>query len=544
MKNFFKKRWVKVTLTIFALLIISILALGGFYYSKNSVIDRYVKARSQKSGPVFENIKEYLVWSDTKETITNDEASFAEFSRLEKSQIQEVKEALQSADQSDDQYLVSTGRHFGIFPDYHIAMKPMSLTIKTNLPDEDILLNQKFVTRSHSDKFSTELKRLPIADYKASINGKYKGKDVEISKTYDGKNKVLDLSVTFMNFTVSSNLTDGELYFDDSRIGGLKEGTYKVEDYPVTYAAQAYVKKNFPDGDISSKKVALDQIKDGSEVKLDVDNLLSAEKAGQYLLSAFDQLMIYTSNRQDSASLNEVFENGANNAFYKGLKESVKAKLETDSRKASSFAIPNVVLNNLTQVGKESYLVDFSATYDYGYDKSTDPAKGSSGHITQDINGKMTLKKSGDKFIVSEAGVKNITVVNEKNDVKAPSLLPEGLVGTWSGTKDDITYTLTFAEDGTVTRKKDYKDPKKKDETTTAKISKSEEKSEGDYRLSFSSGNGEIMVVGGGIGGMNIKYDYGVRVEGDSITSIIWQTGSNQEFDYSKPLPGLTLKRE
>lgn len=544
MKNFFKKRWVKVSLTIFALLILSILALGGFYYSKTSVIDRYVKARSQKSGPVFENIKEYLVWSDTKETITNDEATFAEFSRLDKSQVKEVKEALKSADQSDDQYLVSTGRHFGIFPDYHVAMRPMSLTIKTNLKDEDILLNQKFVTRSDSDKFSTELKRLPIADYKASINGKYKGRDVEISKSYDGKNKVLDLSVTFMNFTVSSNLTDGELYFDDSRIGSLKEGTYKVEDYPVTHAAQAYVKKNFPDGDISSKKVALDQIQDGSDVKLDVDNLLSAEKAGQYLLSAFDQLMIYTSNRQDSASINDVFENGANNAFYKGLKESVKAKLETDSRKASSFAIPNVVLNNLTQVGKESYLVDFSATYDYGYDKSTDPAKSSSGHITQDINGKMTLKKSGDKYIVSEAGVKNITVVNEKNEVKAPSLLPEGLVGTWSGTKDDITYTLTFAEDGTVTRKKDYKDPKKKDEMTTAKISKSEEKSEGDYRLNFSSGNGEIMVIGGGIGGMNIKYDYGVRVEGNSITPIIWQTGSNQEFDYSKPLPGLTLKRE
>ncbi|MGT2958335.1 hypothetical protein A9Q68_07585 [Streptococcus bovimastitidis] len=544
MKNFFKKRWVKVSLTIFALLILSILALGGFYYSKTSVIDRYVKARSQKSGPVFENIKEYLVWSDTKETITNDEATFAEFSRLDKSQVKEVKEALKSADQSDDQYLVSTGRHFGIFPDYHVAMRPMSLTIKTNLKDEDILLNQKFVTRSDSDKFSTELKRLPIADYKASINGKYKGRDVEISKSYDGKNKVLDLSVTFMNFTVSSNLTDGELYFDDSRIGSLKEGTYKVEDYPVTHAAQAYVKKNFPDGDISSKKVALDQIQDGSDVKLDVDNLLSAEKAGQYLLSAFDQLMIYTSNRQDSASINDVFENGANNAFYKGLKESVKAKLETDSRKASSFAIPNVVLNNLTQVGKESYLIDFSATYDYGYDKSTDPAKSSSGHITQDINGKMTLKKSGDKYIVSEAGVKNITVVNEKNEVKAPSLLPEGLVGTWSGTKDDITYTLTFAEDGTVTRKKDYKDPKKKDEMTTAKISKSEEKSEGDYRLNFSSGNGEIMVIGGGIGGMNIKYDYGVRVEGNSITPIIWQTGSNQEFDYSKPLPGLTLKRE
>ena len=58
--------------------------------------------------------------------------------------------------------------------------------------------------------------RLPIADYTASISGN-NGKPVELSKAYDGENNLLDLSVSFKSFKVTSNLTDGELYFDDTR---------------------------------------------------------------------------------------------------------------------------------------------------------------------------------------------------------------------------------------------------------------------------------------------------------------------------------------
>lgn len=272
---------------------------------------------------------------------------------------------------------------------------------------------------------------------------------------------------------------------------------------------------------------------------------MNQDKAGQYLISVFDQLMIYTSNRQDPANLENIFEGGANNDFYKGLKESVKSKLETDRRLASSFAIPNIVLNGLTQVGKESFLVNFAATYDYTYNKETDKDKGSSGHILQELNGELVLKKSGEGYVVSQKGAKNISVTSEKNQIKEPSLLPDGVVGTWKGEKDDVTYTLTFAEDGTVTRKIDFKDPKRKDESTVAKVAKSKDKSNGNYRMLFEpQGDGFILVIGGGIGGAGIQYAYGIHLSGDSLTSIIWQTGMNSEFDFSKPLAGLTLKRQ
>lgn len=545
MKKLIQRKWVKVATAIVGILSISLIAFGYFYYSKSAVINRYLAAKSKTSGGSFENIKAFLVWDDTNEIVTNDQAAYANFKPIQKSEVSLLKKTLQTATSSDQLYMKSVGRRFLIFPDYRVAMKPMTLILKTNVPNVDLLLNQKKVATSNSEDFTAELRRLPFADYTASIDGDYKGKKIKVSKKYDGNDAVLDLSVSFKHFTITSNLSEGEIYFGDDRVGSLKDGRYQVSDYPITKNSKAFVKKNFPDGELMSSKADLSEVAEGSELKLNVNNLLDHSKAGEYLIAVFNQLMLYTSNRQDPQSLADIFENGVTNDFYKGLKESVRAKLETDSRKASTFAISNLVLNTLTQVGKDSYLLDFALSYDFGYTKETDPEKGTFGNILQDLSGQLTLKKAGDKYIVSQSGTKNLTVTTEKNNLKKPSLLPDGLVGSWKGTKDDITYTLTFAEDGTVTRKVDYKDPKKADESKTAKITKAEEKNPGYYQLIFASeSDGALMIIGGGVGGANVKYAYGLHLEGDKITSLIWQSGVNQEFDFSKPLSGLTLSKQ
>ncbi|MEW6857829.1 hypothetical protein ABG751_10640 [Streptococcus iniae] len=256
------------------------------------MVNRYVKARSSQKATPFENIKGYLVWSDNNEQITNDEARYTNFDILDKSQREELATELKKATANDDVYVKSVGRKFFIFPDYRIAVKPMALTIKTNVPDVDILLNRKKVTVSTSEQFTTDLKRLPISDYTASLDGMYKDRKIEVSRKYDGQSKVIDLTVTFKNFTVTSNLKDGELYFDDSRVGTLREGEYKVVDYPITDASQVYVKKKFMDGDLLSKKARLSKVAEGANVELNVDNLLEQQKAGEYLIAAFNQLMV------------------------------------------------------------------------------------------------------------------------------------------------------------------------------------------------------------------------------------------------------------
>lgn len=204
---------------------------------------------------------------------------------------------------------------------------------------------------------------------------------------------MLDLSVSFRTFLVTSNAKRGDLYFDDNHIGTLKDGQLQVEDYPVTENAQAYMKTTFPDGELRSQKYALADVEEGATLEILVTDLLEEDKAGELLVSAFDQLMHYLSTGQDSSNLRSVFEAGSSNAFYRGLKESIKAKFQTDTRKASRLNIPSILLTTMTQVGKTTYVLDFTATYEFLYDNSTDPEQHTSGHINQDLTGKVTVKK-------------------------------------------------------------------------------------------------------------------------------------------------------
>ncbi len=529
-----KKVWLPSLIIGLALLVF--LVWGSFHYSKKALIEKYTTAY-QQSGDTFDNIKEYVVWADTDKQVTTAQAQYASFTKLSKKEAQQLTKTLETADSSADSYVKKVGRKFLFFPDYRVALKPMSLTIKTNVNKVDVLLNEKKIAVSDSEDYTKTMNRLPIADYTASISGTYNGKPVELSKTYDGENTLLDLSVSFKTFKVTSNLTDGELYFDDTRVGTLTNGEYEVSDYPLTDSAQAYVKKNYSDGELTSQKQSLAAISDGDTVSLDAENLLDEATAGQLLVSAFDQLISYLNTGQDSSTVSTVFEDGSNNEFYKGLKESIKAKMQTDSRKATSLTIPAITLTSLSQVGKESYLANFSATYDFYYDKSTDSEKKTSGDVVQTLEGKLTFKKSGSSYVVANSGQKSITVTSEDNQVKSDSIFPEKILGTWK-TDDKDGVTFTFEADGTVTQ------TSKSNKTKTAKVTKLEEEGDNLYRYVYDDGTDTTAFITSGIGGVGVKYAFGIKIDGSNLKLVLWQTGTNDDFDYSKPLYGNTLTKK
>ncbi|EQL82605.1 hypothetical protein HMPREF1230_1268 [Streptococcus pyogenes GA19681] len=141
-KPFHHKKLKQITIIAATSLFLFLIG-GAFYYSKNHCINAYLKARSAQSGPVFENIKAYLVWDDTNEQITNDEAMYTKFRRYSQKELRQKKQDLKAASQDSAVQVKSVGRRFWIFPDYRIAIKPMDLTIKTNVPQADVLLNQK-----------------------------------------------------------------------------------------------------------------------------------------------------------------------------------------------------------------------------------------------------------------------------------------------------------------------------------------------------------------------------------------------------------------
>ena len=127
-----------------------LLVWGSFHYSKKQVIKEYVAAY-QKSGDTFDNIKGYVVWADNNEKVTTDEAKYATFKKLSKAEANQLSQDLQDAGASDNQYVKKVGQKFLIFPNYRIALKPLNLTIKTNVNKVDILLNKKKVAVSDSE---------------------------------------------------------------------------------------------------------------------------------------------------------------------------------------------------------------------------------------------------------------------------------------------------------------------------------------------------------------------------------------------------------
>lgn len=521
---------------------------GGSHYSKNSVLNRYLSAR-QSDGDIAAAIKPYVVWADSKEYITMDEGRLASFSPLTDEERQVLKQEILNGQEGDQVFMTNIGTKFWIFPDYRIAYQPLALTLKTNVADMDLLLNDKRVARSDSESYEVTVDRLLPANYTASIKGSKDGKAINISRDYDGVNSLLDLTVTFKTFSVTSNLKDGLLYFGDKQIAQLKEGSYAVEDYPVSDDLEVYVGRKFPDGDLTSKRVAMASIENGAELELDIDNLMTEDEASPKILEIFDSLLYYVSTGQDMIGIGDLFEDGAKNGFYDLIKTSVKSKMHTDSRRASTLAIPSLYLTNFQQTGKESYLVSFAGQYDFYYDKSTDSSKKSQGHLYQNIAGQFTLKKSGDKLIVVNDKNFGLDLVSEDNQIKVPSQpktvsgLPSGLVGTWELRLAEYKATayLTIKSNGQAETVLVYDDQER--ETLTTSIKSHKVIANGLYTLNISGGDGAVALAFIGIGGANVRYEYGIRLSDNQFTTVLWQTGTGDDFDYDVYSEGYTWKK-
>ena len=47
-----------------------------------------------------------------------------------------------------------------------------------------------------------------------------------------------------------------------------------------------------------------------------------------------------------------------------------------------------------------------------------------------------------------------------------------------------------------------------------------------------------------GLGGVGIKYTFGIKVDGNKLTLVVWQANKDADFDYRKPMLGSTLSKK
>lgn len=104
---------------------------------------------------------------------------------------------------------------------------------------------------------------------------------------------------------------------------------------------------------------------------------------------------------------------------------------------------------------------------------------------------------------------------------------------------------MSLASDGTITTKVEDQKGNRSKETRTAKISKVEDKGNGFYLYTPDPGSDiSALAPEGGLGGANVKYAYGFKISGKTASPVVWQAALTHEFDYTKPLSGVTLQKQ
>ncbi|MGT2686574.1 hypothetical protein [Streptococcus porcinus] len=164
--------------------------------------------------------------------------------------------------------------------------------------------------------------------------------------------------------------------------------------------------------------------------------------------------------------------------------------------------------------------------------------------VTKEVNQPNVLDDKENSAQVSKAS-QSSEEMTPTLDRSALAPMPVSSIGTWAiQLKSDFFVTITISEDGTVTRVDQSLKSSSDVQSKTVHFKGVYDRGNGNYQLVGNYGADQAIMILGGIGGYNIKYVFGMHVEGNSLTPILWQTGIDSEFDYNVPLTGPTLIKQ
>ena len=140
----------------------------------------------------------------------------------------------------------------------------------------------------------------------------------------------------------------------------------------------------------------------------------------------------------------------------------------------------------------------------------------------------ITNTTTADSSTTSDAPVNPTTSVPTTS-----SVFPEELIGNWRGNDaNDVMVTMEFFADGHISTQVGTNPS-----FYTTNINSIEEVGPSTYRYHFAAGEKPYAVVPTfQLGGAGVKYDYGFRLEGGTLTLLVWNVPTTEDFDYSQPI--------
>jgi len=185
-----------------------------------------------------------------------------------------------------------------------------------------------------------------------------------------------------ISFDVNSNLSSGDLYVGDTKVGTLSDGLIEVKNMPVSKGAKAYVQTKFGDQTIRTSKTSLQNLYDGESITLDAEGLMTDDAADQTISSMYDAIGSYASNEEDPDSLT-MFKNGANNKAYQDYKQMIRHNLHDAKRNAESVSFNTPSVKSVKQTSLTTADAVYQVKTDFYYSSETDEDNDTSGDLTQ-----------------------------------------------------------------------------------------------------------------------------------------------------------------
>ncbi|MEX2785149.1 zinc ribbon domain-containing protein [Streptococcus sp. H49] len=363
--------------------LISAYAYGLHYYSRPEVAKRYLEAVNKD----FDEALPYEVWSDTEKAIKKSDLAYTDKKSV---QIENDESALLNGSA-----MRKIGQKYLIFPNWKVVVTPITAKVTSNTKGMTLFVNNKKFATTDSSRFSKTLTRLYPGTYQFEASINLDGQEVKVSSEENlSSDKTVTLDVTYLNFTVKSNLSDGDLYIGSKKVSTLSDGKLEVSNAAVTNSSKVYVKKTFgDDSNVKSDTISVEDIYDDT-ITLDADGILTKTTAKSVLENAYYKLSNYASSHTAPDKLESVFKGGSKNSMYSDVVNMIETNTtNAKNRSAKSITFSDIDVTKVTQTGEKTYTVDFTVVYDFYY--AYDSEHKSSGSIIQKMSWSANVEYDG-----------------------------------------------------------------------------------------------------------------------------------------------------
>ncbi|MBE6059203.1 MAG: zinc-ribbon domain-containing protein [Clostridium sulfidigenes] len=380
-----KQKFIFSSVVILICFIIVGYFFGKNYFTREHQIERFVNVLVEKKP---EKLAKKLTSTDPNYKVTKENLEvFTKYLDTHKKYTSNLATALKTgAYDNGDIFMAENGRYFLLFPKYEFYIKPVYITMGTNEKNVEFLVNGESMGTSDSETFKKEIGPLTPGTY--VFEGKLsEGKQVEVNKTEMdlirfendefNEEQYVNLTINKVKFDVVSNVSSGDVYVDNKKVGSLKDGELSVDSLIWHQGMTVQVKQTFDDGEVVSNIYTIaegEYLEDGyneySSITLYVDDVIETYNIESFLSTFYSNVTNYTDNYYDFGEPEEnilatYFIKGKENKEYIDFADNFIRQIRSSENKEYISCYPT--FEKVKRIGMNTYEIQYTITYTTNY---------------------------------------------------------------------------------------------------------------------------------------------------------------------------------